>query len=77
MRLFLKEQRPLVFLQCLYHLFLNSILLLADFSDFGVLLYLNLLFIVFFASYLVYQYLTRRAMYQQLTRDFMSLNGFR
>lgn len=74
MRLFLKEQRPLVFLQCLYHLFLNSILLLADFSDFGVLLYLNLLFIVFFTSYLVYQYLTRRAMNQQLTRDFTSLD---
>nr|WP_062320239.1 HAMP domain-containing sensor histidine kinase [Halolactibacillus sp. JCM 19043] len=74
MRLFFREHRPLVLLQCLYHFIVNSLLLLAGFRDIGVLLYLNLLLVVFFAGYLVYQYVTRKAMYHQLTRDITSLD---
>ncbi len=74
MRLFLTEHRAMMFLQCLYHIVFNSLLLLAGFKDIGVLLYLNLLLVVFFTAYLVYQYVTRKAMYHQLTRDFTALD---
>ncbi|PXW87360.1 signal transduction histidine kinase [Streptohalobacillus salinus] len=67
MAIFFREHLGFVCFQLLQHVTLSSLLLLAGFDNTGVLLYINLLLLVFFTAFIVYRYFSRKQLYHQLS----------
>src|SRR5690625_157351 len=67
MKLFFKDHMSLFMLQIVQMITIVSLLLLAGFRDWHLLLYSFLLFSFFLGFYLTYYYVTRRQFFKQLT----------
>src|SRR5690625_7432119 len=67
MKLFFKDHMSLFMLQIVQMITIVSLLLLAGFLDWHLMLYSFLLFSFFLGCYLTYYFVTRRQFYKQLT----------
>jgi len=68
MKLFLKEHRLLIVVQCLQFAFIWSVLLLSNFKDYVLMFYGVFVSFVFLICYLAYQYYSRRHVYKKLSK---------
>lgn len=67
MKLFFKEHRLLVVVQCLQFIFFSLILILSGFEDYKMLLYGVFISLFFLLCYLVYHYYSRRHVYKKIS----------
>ncbi|MFS0864796.1 sensor histidine kinase [Fredinandcohnia sp. 179-A 10B2 NHS] len=76
MKLFIREQFPLIFIYIIQLVVISIIFFLDGYRNFSIILYAALLSSVLFAGYLIYRYLRNRNFYKRLEQPFTSLDEF-
>jgi two-component system, OmpR family, sensor histidine kinase YxdK len=76
MKLFFREQLPIIFVYCLQLLIILVIFWLDGYQKVSISLYAAFLSLCLFTGYLVYRYLTHRSFYQRLDKPFDQQDSF-
>ncbi|HEX6593772.1 MAG TPA: sensor histidine kinase [Bacillota bacterium] len=74
MKLFMKEQIPLIIVQCLQFLMVLLIFWLSGYHNVRIMMYALFIGFFFLGCYLTYTYITRRHFYQKLQTPLQSLD---